>query len=76
MKEMTWEQIVDEAVKRATYSGMITDDPEEFAKNPDLWFVDDIQLVIDAYIKDIEAGDVAEDAGPEEFFARHGIKVK
>ncbi len=74
--DMTYEQIVNEARRRATESGLITDNREECEADPNLWYVKDIQLVIDAYIKDIEAGDTAEDAGPEEFFARHGIEVE
>lgn len=73
---MTYEQIVDEARRRATESGLITDNREEFEADTSLWYVKDILLVIDAYIKDIEAGDTAKDAGPDEFFTRHGIEVE
>lgn len=73
---MNHQQKCAEASMRTYESGLITDDREEFEKNENLWLVKDMGLVFQAHLKDIEDGDAVEDAGPEEFFARHGIEVE
>lgn len=70
--DMTYEQMVSEARKRALHSGTFTDDPEE--KADDVYLVKDIRLVIKAFLKDIEAGDAAEYNEPAEFLDKHGIE--
>lgn len=73
--EMTYEQMVDEARSRALRSGTFTDDPEEFAKDEGtVYLVKDIDLVIKAFLKDIEEGDAAEYSEPAEFLDKHGIE--
>ena len=69
---MTYEQMVSEARKRALYSGTFTDNPEE--KADDVYLVKDIDLVVKAFLKDIEAGDTAEYSEPAEFLDKHGIE--
>ena len=70
--EMTYEQMVSEARKRALHSGTFTDDPEE--KADDVYLVKDIDLVVKAFLKDIEEGDTAEYSEPAEFLDKHGIE--
>lgn len=70
--KMTYAEMMDEARKRALHSGTFTDDPEE--KADDVYLVKDIDLVIKAFLKDIEAGDTAEYSEPAEFLDHHGIE--
>ncbi len=70
--KMTYEQMVSEARKRALQSGTFTDDSEE--KADDVYLVKDIDLVVKAFLKDIEAGDTAEYSEPAEFLDKHGIE--
>lgn len=70
--QVTYEQMVDEARRRALYSGTFTDDPEE--KVDDVYLVKDIDLVVKAFLKDIEEGDTAEYSEPAEFLDKHGIE--
>lgn len=68
---MTYDQIVNEARRRAL-SGTFTDRQEELAG--DVYLVKDMQQVIDAFIKDIEAGDTAVYDSPEDFLNHHKIE--
>ena len=68
---MTYAQIVDKARQRA-FNGTFTDKREELAG--DVYLVKDMQQVIDAFIKDIEAGDTAVYDSPEDFLNYHGIE--
>ena len=70
--KLTYAEMVEEARKRALYSGTFTDDPEE--KADDVYLVKDIDLVVKAFLKDIEAGDTAEYSEPAEFLDKHGIE--
>lgn len=70
--QMTYSEMVEEARKRALHSGTFTDDPEEAAG--DVYLVKDIDLVIKAFLKDIEEGDTAEYSEPAEFLDKHGIE--
>ena len=69
---MTYAEMVEEARKRALNSGTFTDNPEE--KADDVYLVKDIDLVVKAFLKDIEAGDTAEYSEPAEFLDKHGIE--
>lgn len=69
---MTYSEMMDEARRRALYSGTFTDDPEEAAG--DVYLVKEIDLVVKAFLKDIEAGDTAEYSEPAEFLDKHGIE--
>lgn len=71
---MSWAEICDEARRRAYDARNITDDRAEFEKDPNLWLVKDMQLVVDAHTKDIEAGDTAEYSEPAEFLDKHDIE--
>jgi len=67
--------MVSEARRRALQSGIFTDNPEEYAKNPgQMYLVSNIDLVIKAFLKDIEEGDVAEYKDPADFLDKHGIE--
>ena len=70
--KMTYAEMVEEARRRALYSGTFTDNPEE--KADDVYLVKDIDLVVKAFLKDIEAGDTAEYSEPAEFLDKHGIE--
>ena len=70
--KMTYAEMVEEARKRALYSGTFTDNPEE--KADDVYLVKDIDLVVKAFLKDIEAGDTAEYSEPAEFLDKHDIE--
>ena len=70
--KMTWAEIMDKARHLALNSGTYTDDPEE--KSADVYLVKDIQLVVDAFAKDIEDGKLSSYNHPAEFLDRHGIE--
>ncbi len=70
--KMTYAEMVEEARKRALHSGTFTDNPEE--KADDVYLVKDIDLVVKAFLKDIEAGDTAEYSEPAEFLDKHDIE--
>lgn len=70
--KMTYAEMVEEARKRALNSGTFTDNPEE--KADDVYLVKDIDLVVKAFLKDIEAGDTAEYSEPAEFLDKHDIE--
>ena len=72
MQNMTYEQMVDEARRRALCSGTFTDDPKE--KADDVYLVKDMDLVVKAFLKDIEEGDTAEYSEPAEFLDKHDIE--
>ena len=66
--------MVSEARRRALQTGIFTDDPKEYAKYPgQMYLVSDIDLVIKAFLKDIEEGDAAEYKDPADFLNKHGI---
>ena len=72
--KMTWAEIMDKARHLALNSGTYTDDPEE--KSADVYLVKDIQLVVDAFAKDIEEGKLGAYSEPEKFLTAHGIEWK
>lgn len=74
--KMTWAEIMEEARSRATRSGLFTDSEEEFEKDENLYLVNDMQEVINAFAKDIEDGDAKEYDEPAEFLKAHNIEWK
>ena len=70
--KMTWAEIMDKARHLALNSGTYTDDPEE--KSADVYLVKDIQLVVDAFAKDIEEGKLGSYSEPAKFLDKHGIE--
>lgn len=68
---MTYAKIVSEARRRAL-SGTFTDEPDKL--KDDVYLVADIDLVIKAFIKDIEEGDKRTYSEPAEFLDYHGIE--
>lgn len=69
---MNYQKIMEEARKRAN-SGIFTDDPKEV--KGDVYLVEDMDLVVKAFAKDIEEGDTREYQDPEEFLNYHKIKI-
>ena len=65
-------EMVEEARKRALYSGTFTDNPEE--KADDVYLVKDIDLVVKAFLKDIEEGKLGSYSEPAKFLDKHGIE--
>ncbi len=68
---MTYDQIVNEARRRAL-SGTFTDEPDKL--QDDVYLVKDINLVIKAFISDIDAGDTKTYDEPADFLDYHGIE--
>lgn len=54
----------------------ITEDQEEYYNNPEMYLVDDIHQVRDAFYSDIENEVEIEDEDLPGFFARHGIEYQ
>ncbi|MDI9412902.1 MAG: hypothetical protein QM401_04950 [Bacillota bacterium] len=69
--KMNWTEIMNKARELAN-SGTFTDNPEEIGG--DVYLVEDMQDVINAFAKDIEEGKLGTHSEPAEFLDRHGIK--
>ena len=69
---MTWAEIMNKAWHLALNSGVFTDDPEK--KADDVYLVKDIQLVVDAFAKDIEEGKLGSYDDPASFLDAHNIE--
>ena len=71
-RRMTWAEIMNKAWHLALNSGVFTDDPEK--KADDVYLVKDIQLVVDAFAKDIEEGKLDSYDDPASFLDAHNIE--
>lgn len=69
---MDYAKLITEARYLATDSGIFTDDIKKYNPNTN-YLVDNINKVIQAYAKDLEAGYFDEWEGAAEFLERHGI---
>lgn len=70
---MTHDQMMQKAWWFIHETG-ITDDPDKFAEDNNLYLVEDIYQVRDAYYADLESGCDFGDEDVCDFFNRHGIK--
>jgi hypothetical protein len=70
---MTHEEMMNKAWRFLQEVG-ITEDPDEFAANRNLYLVENIYQVRDAYCADLESGEDFEDEDVAGFLDRHGIK--
>ena len=55
-------------------SGIYSDDPADFEK--DCYIVENMDLVVKAFAKDIEEGKLGAYSEPEKFLTAHGIEWK
>lgn len=69
---VNWDEIMNKARHLALDSGTFTDDPAE--KADDVYLVNDIQDVINAFAKDIEEGKLGSYNEPAEFLDKHDIE--
>jgi hypothetical protein len=72
--KMTHEEMMQEAWEMIATCG-ITENEDEYKENSELYFVENIYQVRDAYYSDIE-NDVVEDEDVPGFLDRHGIEWK
>jgi hypothetical protein len=70
---MVWTEIMDKARKLA-YSGTFTDDPGK--TDGTTYLVEDMDLVVKAFARDIEEGKLGSYNEPAEFLDKHGIEWK
>ena len=54
----------------------ITDNKDDYEKDNNLWLVEDIKLIRDAYYNDLESGQNFEDEDLDQFLNRHNIEWK
>jgi len=69
---MNWTEIMNKARHLVLSSGTFTDNPEE--KADDVYLVKDIELVVEAFAKDIEEGKLGSYSEPGNFLDQHGIE--
>lgn len=72
---MTHEEMMNRAWKMIADCG-ITEDEGEYKENNELYLVESIYRVRDAYYSDLENDVVVEDEDVSEFLDRHGIEWK
>lgn len=66
-----WIEVMNRA-RELAYSGTFTDEPKE--ADGTTYLVDDMELVVRAFAKDIEEGKLGTYDEPEKFLDAHGIK--
>jgi len=70
---MTWAEIMNRA-RELAHSGTFTDDPRK--ADGTTYLVEDMDLVVKAFARDIEEGKLGTYTEPGEFLDRHGIEWK